>query len=268
MPVRVRYLTDPVCPDSWAAEPALRALMVEFGADLSFTWLMAGLARDFAGRERDQLRACLDAGAGGMPVDPRLWLEAPPRSSYPACMAVKAAAEQGSDAGYACLRSLREGLLCLRRRLDGSEALVESAREAGLDGARFRIDLGSHAIVEAFGADLEESRALAAAAGAGDRLPLPSLVARGEDGEERRVIGPAPLDAWREAVEACGARPADGPRPAPADLLRRFRRVAAPEVEAACDLPGPRAAAELWRLVGDWRARPLPVLGGWLFEAA
>jgi hypothetical protein len=30
------------------------------------------------------------------------------------------------------------------------------------------------------------------------------------------------------------------------------------EVAAVCDLPGPRAPAELWRLALEWRVRPTP----------
>jgi hypothetical protein len=39
-------------------------------------------------------------------------------------------------------------------------------------------------------------------------------------------------------------------------------------VEAVCDLPGPRANAELWRLAAEWRVRPLRVLTGTLWEIA
>ena len=76
-------------------------------------------------------------------------------------MAVKAAAEQAPDGGYRYLRRLREGIMCERRRLDHAEPLVEEARAAGLDVERFRIDLRSHAITEAFAADLERTAALA-----------------------------------------------------------------------------------------------------------
>src|SRR4051812_49440573 len=48
MAVKVRFFTDPVCPWSWAAEPAVRRLMVEFGDSLSWTYVMGGFARDFA----------------------------------------------------------------------------------------------------------------------------------------------------------------------------------------------------------------------------
>jgi putative protein-disulfide isomerase len=185
-----------------------------------------------------------------MPVDPRLWAEAPPTSSYPACMAVKAAAEQGPEAAGRYLRAVREGLFCFRRKLDGVEALVEEARGAGLDAARFRVDLESNAIVEAFGADLEATR--------GEGLTLPTL--RFEDGP--------PASDWHEAALAAGAQPADGPAPDVLSALGRVGRMATAEVEAVCDLPGPRASAELWRLAADWRVKPVRVLTGVLWEPA
>ena len=69
--------------------------MVEFGTDLSITYVMGGLAREFDEPSR-MIVPWLDASErSGMPLDPRLWSEAPIGSSYPACMAVKAAQEQG-----------------------------------------------------------------------------------------------------------------------------------------------------------------------------
>jgi hypothetical protein len=194
------------------------------------------------------------AGRSGMPFDPRLWSEGPIRSTYPACMAVKAAGEQGPQAAGRYLRALREGLMCFRRKLDAKEALVEEARAAGLDVARFRIDLDSHAIVEAFGADLEATRA--------HSRELPFLVL----GEDARVLGP--VDDWRVAVAEAGVQRVDEPRPDPLAAVHRFGRMASAEVEAVCDLPGPRANAELWRLAAEWRVKPVRVLTGVLFEPA
>jgi hypothetical protein len=42
--------------------------------------------------------------------------------------------------------------------------------------------------------------------------------------------------------------------------------MATPEVAAVCELPGPLAAAELWRLAAGWRVRALPCLSGELWE--
>jgi len=262
MPVAVRYYTDPACAVSFGNEPVLRKLMVEFGAQLRFTYVMGGLARTYEGAHDARVREWLDVSArSGMPIDPRLWLEGPIHSTYPACMAVKAAAEQSADGGYGYLRAIREGLLCFRRKLDSTEALVDVAREVGLDAARFRIDLESNAIVEAFGADLEATRER-------EELVLPSASFQGDDGRAHWVLGPARYEDWRAAAVAAGAAPAGDARPSVEAALARFGRMSAAEVGAVCDLPGPRAAAELWRLTADWRARAVGVLAGWLFEPA
>jgi predicted DsbA family dithiol-disulfide isomerase len=253
LPVRLTYHTDPACPASWDLEPALRRLLVEFGADLQITYVMGGLAREYSEPHEARLLDWLDRSSrSGMPVDPRLWTEGPIRSTYPACMAVKAAAEQGPQAAERYLRALREGLMCFRRKLDAKEALVEEARGAGLDVGRFRNDIDSHAIVEAFGADLEATRAHA--------RDLPFVVVAEE------VLGPE--DDWRAALVEAGATPGGGPAPDVLGALGRFGRMAEPEVAAVCDLPGPRANAELWRLAAEWRAKPVRVLTGMLWEPA
>lgn len=267
--VRASYYTDPACPWSWALEPALRRLEVEFGGEVRITYVLGGLAGEF-GRPEPLLAEWLDAGErSGMPVDPRIWLEGPPASSFPACLAVKAASEQGDPGPY--LRRLREGLMCGRRKLDTTEALVEEARGLGvLDVERFRIDLRSNAIVELFGADLERAAAVPVehhAAGSG-RVRLPSMELRGADGELHGIYGPSSYDELREAIVAAGAEPCADQAPGVEEALRRFGPIAAVEVAAVCDLPGPRAAAELWRLALEWRVRPEHRLTGELWSLA
>jgi putative protein-disulfide isomerase len=261
MAVEVRYYTDPACPWSWSLEPVIRRLMVEFGEGLRWTYVMGGLARNFAeqgdkqGVYSRQISHWLDvADVGGMPLDPRLWTEGPIASTYPACMAVKAAVEQADDGGYRYLRELREGLFCFRRKLDTTEALVEAARTAGLSVDRFRVDLGSNAIVEAFGDDLEDFR--------GRDLELPSLVVG-----DRVVAGFQPYEAYFDAALAAGASPGGESLPV-GPALRRFGRMATREVEEVCGLRGPQASAELWRLALDWQVKPVRVLTGDLWERA
>lgn len=267
--VKVRYYTDPACPRSWNAEPRVRQLMVEFADSLSWAYVMGGLAREFVpaqGASADPVYLRLVAhwmdliDQGGMPSDPRLWTEGPLTSSYPACLAVKAASEQAEDGGYAYLRALREGIFCFRRKLDTSEALVEEARRVRLDVERFRIDLASNAILEAFGADLEELRE--------GSLELPSMVFLGSGGEREVVAGLQSYEACREAALATGAVAADAPGLSVLDALRRFGRMAVEEVEAVTGLAGPRASAELWQLAVDWKVRPVPVLASEMWELA
>lgn len=280
----VAYYTDPACPWSWSLEPVVRKLMVEFGHGLEWTYVMAGLGRSLARDAAAHAEVIAEwlrvADSTQAPLDPLIWLEAPIESTYPACMAVEAAAEQAPDGGYRYLRRLREGLMCERRKLDHLEALVEESRGAGLDVDRFRLDLRSNAITERFAADLERTSALGSRlADAGDladhpasrghgETPLPTLVFIGADGEQRELAGVHDHDAYRSAAEAVGARSDAQGTLTVEEAVRRFGRVTTREVELVCELPGPRAAAELFRLAEQWRLRPLRRLTGYLWEAA
>jgi hypothetical protein len=257
--------------------------MVEFGEGLQITYVMGGLAREF---EEDLSPLVIqwldDAAESGMPFDPRVWHTDGVRSTYPACIAFRAGAEQGPDVASRYLRVLREGFMCHGRKLDGPEALVAEARRVALDSQRFRIDLESNAILEAFAADLEETRTISdAAREAGlategshgssvERLAFPTLrlVSEGEGAEEYWVGGDHSYEEWRQAAIAAGAVPLDGPRPDVAGALQRFGSIATAELVAVCDLPGPRAGAEIWRLASEWRARRVPVLNSELWESA
>ena len=256
--------------------------MVEFGDQLEITYVMGGLAREFEADLSPLVITWLDdAAESGMPLDPRVWNGDGVRSTYPACIAFRAAAEQGPAAAERYLRVLREGFMCHRRRLDGPEALVAEARRAGLDVQRFRIDLESNAILEAFGSDLEETRTIpdaareAGLAADGDhgssveRLAFPALRFTPDGGGEERWVGRGhSYEQWREAAIGAGADPSAEPHPDVPAALRRFVSMATVELEAVCDLPGPRAGAEAWRLASEWRLRRVPVLGGELWELA
>src|SRR6185312_7774677 len=85
----------------------------------------------------------------GMPIDEQIWLEDPPQSSYPACIAFKAAARQGPQYAEGYLRRMREGVMLERRNISRREVLMRIAEElahdtvyhAGFDLEHFRQDL-------------------------------------------------------------------------------------------------------------------------------
>lgn len=291
MPVQVRYYTDPACSWSWASEPKLRRLVWEFGDDLDFRWVMGGLARSYGPDHRDPagvtgdrdpfdalMSHWLDVSAeSGMPLDPRLWRQAPLASTYPVCQAVKAAAEQGQGAAGTYLRRAREAIFTERRKLDHATALIEEAGAAGLDAARFEIDLGSHAITEAFGADLDEVRDVPEEARAQgeigetdgrERIAFPSAVFVGEDGRRHGVWGPQPYERLREAALAAGAQPRGAAPPSGLEAIEHFGRCATQEVEELTGRPRPVVEAELWALAKDWKLRPIGVLTGTMWESA
>jgi predicted DsbA family dithiol-disulfide isomerase len=288
--VQVRYFSDPACVWSWAAEPALRRIIFEFDGELDFVWAMGGLARRFGSAYRDSEAGvgkgpdCFAdlmshwlnvAGQTGMPCDPRLWTQAPLSGTIPACIAVEAAAEQGWEAAYRYLRRLREGILCGRRKLDEQDALVAEAGPAGLDVGAFEAALDSERPAAAFAAYVEEAREVPAEAReAGktsvteghERLSFPSAILIGEDGARHGVWGFQPVEAYREAALAAGARQVnDGPLPV-LEAAARFGRLAAPEVELLAGTDPTETQAELWRLAAEGALEPVPALTGTLWQ--
>ncbi len=290
MTVELRYYTDPACIWSWGAEPKLRRLIWELGDSIAIWPVMGGLARSYGPSYRDEegrIGSGVDCFADlmahwlyvsaetGMPCDPRLWTEAKITSTYPVCMAVIAAREQGREAGMSYLRRAREALVTERRKLDHTDALLAEAARAGIDVERFRVDLSSNAIVEAFGADLDQVRAVPEAARAAgglkrtegrERLSFPSMVFTGADGAAHGVWGRAPYEAYREAALAAGASVANERRPEPLEVIERFGRSATREVEELTGRARPVVEADLWSLARDWRLKPVPVLAGALWE--
>jgi putative protein-disulfide isomerase len=253
--VAVTVFSDPFCPWSWGAEPQLRRLQVEFGAGLRYTFVIVGLRRTIERSDAVALAADLvDAAAdSGMPADPRVFLRDPPSSTHPAGLAVSAVADQADPAPY--LRRLREAIMVEGRRMDTAPALLDAARETGgLDLERLKVDFGSSAIVERFAADVERGRGVTTPAFRFGDGPL--------------VEGFGAYERVRAAAVEAGAEPLGDGFPGVEAALRRFGAMATPEVAAVCDLPGPRAPAELWRLALEWRVRPRRVPGGELWTVA
>jgi predicted DsbA family dithiol-disulfide isomerase len=241
----------------------LRRIEGEFGDGVSITYVMGGLAREFRRPAATAVHVLDASAASGMPVDARLWLDDPPRSSHPACLAVVAAGEQGL-AGPA-LRRLRDGLMLERRRLDTPDALVDALRAVhGMDAERLRRDLASSATLERFGEDLERVRAASPEHhNAAGRVPFPSFEVVGTGGAYDDEATP---DAVSALVRRAGGEPVQ--RPDVAGALRRWGRMALPEVAEATGLPLPRAAAELWGLALEHRARPERIGSGEMWSAS
>jgi hypothetical protein len=78
-----------------------------------------------------------------MPADPDYYLKSGVKSTWPACIAFKAAQFQGEDAAERFLRRLMEVISLEARDVSTEEALADVGRQAGLDHARLTHDIRS-----------------------------------------------------------------------------------------------------------------------------
>lgn len=171
MLVEVAYFTDPYCSWCWATEPALYRMRETYSDQMHIRYVMGGLVREMA----EFYDATNDIGAAaqvephwkdvsersGQPIDERLWQQVDDKhfSTWPACIAVKAAQVQGDEVGERFLRRLRRAALTERRIISGHGVQEEVAQEVvGLDYRRWLKDRDGEPAKEAFSADLAECR--------------------------------------------------------------------------------------------------------------
>ncbi|MDY3560560.1 DsbA family protein [Gemmata sp. JC673] len=166
-PVRITYFTDPLCPWCWAFEPQWRRLRFEFGAGLRWRYRMGGLLAHW-GRYHDSVNEVHNPGQmatqwlqvgelTAAPIDASIWRAGPPASSYPACLAFKAAESFGPPFAEAYLRRLREAVMLEKRDISRREELVDLAA-AGAAPAAFETALDAPEATGAFRDDLTEAR--------------------------------------------------------------------------------------------------------------
>ena len=209
--VDITYFTDPLCSWSWAFEPEWRRLRFELGDQLEWRYRMAGMIPDWK-RYADPLSdVSAPAHMGpqwlgvsqisGMPIEPRIWHDDPPASSYPACLAVKAAELQGCTVGDRYLRRVREAVMLERRNVGRREVLLGLADEVAdhrsvgvaLDAAEFRRALDDGEALAAFRSDLGDTRYR-------EIGRFPTLIVRGHSERAVILVGHRPYTALLEAV--------------------------------------------------------------------
>jgi putative protein-disulfide isomerase len=268
--VFVEYVTDPLCSWSWAFEAQWRRLLYECAGSLDWRYRMGGLLADWRNYDDPLNDIHSPAQMGpqwfqvheltGMPLDDRLWRIDPPASSYPACIAMKAAERQGRTAADRYLRRLREAAMIECRNIGRRDLLLAIAQETAADSLfdlnRFSNDLGASETVEMFRQDLRD----AAYYNIGR---FPTLICHRGDGRGIVLVGYRPYDALQAALEhlvpGIVRRPDLPPEDLVLDYITHWRRTTACEVaevlgchtDHASAIPQSLVAAGLVMLADD-----------------
>ena len=115
--VDVIHFADPWCWWSWGLEPVLSRLKEVYGDQINVVYRMGGITDDVSEWRREYdvvddqaLKAWVTESTSltGMPADNEYYLKSGVKTTWPACIAFKAAQLQGEDLAERFLRRLME----------------------------------------------------------------------------------------------------------------------------------------------------------------
>ena len=146
-PIKIIYYTDPICSSCWGIEPQLRKLKLEYGNYFDIDYRMGGLLPDWSynsggiSKPSDVAHHWDEASLYyEMPIDGDVWLEDPLDSSYPSCIAMKAAQMQDKEKAVLFMRVLREELYLEKKNIAKWENIAGAAEKCQLDIKRLKLD--------------------------------------------------------------------------------------------------------------------------------
>lgn len=245
--VEVIYYTDPLCCWSWGFEPQWRLLRFAFAGRLAWRYRMGGMIRSW-GDFQDAVNAIYRPAQmgplwlqarhiSGMPLDPGLWINDQPSSSWPACVMVKAAELQSPAAAELVLRRLREAVMTRQRNIARPEILRDIAREcAEIDGneidlPRLLHDMEGRAARGNFMEDLKNARFR-------EIGRFPAFVIRRPQTAGKVIVGWRPFEALLETVMQVAPELGRGRRPRTEDeYLSTWPEATKCELDQALGVP-------------------------------
>lgn len=197
-PVKIIYYTDPICSSCWGIEPQLRKLKLEYGDYFEIDYRMGGLLPDWnynsggISKPSDVAHHWDEASLYyEMPIDGNVWLEDPLDSSYPSCIAMKAAQIQSKEKAVKFMRVLREELYLNKKNIAKWENIAQVAKIAGLDVQKLKTDYDD--AEELFQEDLNLAKSLGVRG-------FPTLFFADSENNQLKVYGSKPYDDYENAL--------------------------------------------------------------------
>lgn len=199
-PIHIVYFTDPICSSCWGIEPQLRKLKSEYGDVFQIEYHMGGLLPSWGVYDSGSISKPADVAHHwdevsahyDMPIDGDVWLEDPLPSSYPPCIAFKAAQLQDKEKAVHFMRNLRELVFLEKKNITKWEYIKQAASEARLNTARLKKDYEGKA-KQLFEDDLTLARKLGVRG-------FPTIFFADADQNQLMVYGFKPYEAYEEAI--------------------------------------------------------------------
>jgi len=198
-PIKIIYYTDPICSSCWGIEPQLRKLKLEYGDYFEIDYRMGGLLPDWSynsggiSKPSDVAHHWDEASLHyKMPIDGDVWIEDPLDSSYPSCIAMKAAQIQSKSKAVSFMRILREKLYLEKKNIAKWENIAEAAEIAGLDVDKLKEDYDGET-KKLFQEDLNLAQTLGVRG-------FPTLFLADADNNQLTVYGSKPYASYENAL--------------------------------------------------------------------
>jgi putative protein-disulfide isomerase len=170
--VKIVFYTDPLCCWSWALQPPWQRFIENYKHQITYSYCMGGMIPDWKKFNDPFNSVSRPAQMGpiwmeaqhktGAEINDLIWIENPPASSYPACIAVKTAALQGCEASEKYLCAVWKAVMADSLDVSKKEVLMEIAgalstiESADFDFDRFAKEYNTEVSRDAFRNDLRQ----------------------------------------------------------------------------------------------------------------
>ncbi|KAF2507282.1 DsbA family protein [Flavobacterium foetidum] len=266
-PVKIVYYTDPICSSCWGIEPQLRKLKLEYGDYFEIEYRMGGLLPDWSynsggiSKPSDVAHHWDEASLHyDMPIDGAVWLEDPLDSSYPSCIAMKAAQIQSDDKAVKFMRILREKLYLEKKNIAKWENIAEAAKLTGLNVQKLKTDYEGDA-KRLFETDLKLGKSLGVRG-------FPTLFFSDGNNNQLTVYGSKPFAAYENALLALfpDAKKKNNLFANPLSLFTIYPTLAAKEYAVILDITTLQAKDILEKLSKEGKLNKKTIKNGCLYS--
>ncbi|MGE6630994.1 ClpXP adapter SpxH family protein [Bacillus sp. NPDC077027] len=256
-PIEIYVFIDPLSPDCWLLEPAIKKLKIKYGRFFTLRIITSSSINALNRKRKKHLLTEAWGKFSNKQQDKKeqMLSEQIVASPYLASLALKAAELQGRKCGMKFLRLIQEALFCHQQDVTNEHVLLENAKNAGLDVEEFQKDVHSQSAVKALKCDMKIAAEMDVS-----ELPTFAFFNTLEGDEGLKISGAHSYDVYEEVLfEMIGEKPTPSEHPPLEWFIAYFQFVAAKEIAVVYDLTLDQVEREMKKLVFARKAERVQV---------